>query len=137
MMPYVCSFALRTIASRTTLKSIVDNTSPCLSPCCFSKGSKQSFCIMTQYLTVVIVALVRRKGIELCHYYIIDFISCNGVVCCLEVYEVMMISDDLWWLVMLNTLLFSKICRRPNSLLLICLNGTLFGNFVLACLRVG
>jgi hypothetical protein len=43
MVPVVCSFARRTIASSTTLKSSFDNTSPCLSPCGVSKGSEQYF----------------------------------------------------------------------------------------------
>jgi hypothetical protein len=59
-VPVVCRFARHTIASITTLKSRGDNTSPCLNPCPFSKGSEQSFCIWTQHVTIVSVALIRR-----------------------------------------------------------------------------
>jgi hypothetical protein len=61
MVPIICSFARRTIASSTTLKSSVDNMSPCLSPCRVSKGSEESFSILTQHFKVVSVALVRRR----------------------------------------------------------------------------
>jgi hypothetical protein len=56
----VCRFARRTVTSSTTLKSSVDNTSPCLNPCRVSKSSEQSFSILTQHVTKVSVALVRR-----------------------------------------------------------------------------
>jgi hypothetical protein len=59
MVPVVCSFARRTIASSTTLKSSVENTSPCR----VSNGSEQSFCILTQHLTVVSDVLVRRYSL--------------------------------------------------------------------------
>jgi hypothetical protein len=52
--------ARRTITSSTTLKSSVDNTSPCLNPCRVSKDSEQSFCILTPHVTIVSLALVRR-----------------------------------------------------------------------------
>jgi hypothetical protein len=42
------------------LKNSVDNTPPCLNPCRVSNGSEQSFCILTQHVKVVSVALVRR-----------------------------------------------------------------------------
>jgi uncharacterized integral membrane protein len=50
----------RTITSSTTLKSSVDNTSPCLNPCRVSKDSEQLFCILTQHVTIVSVALLMR-----------------------------------------------------------------------------
>jgi hypothetical protein len=59
-VPVVCRFARRTITSSTTLKSRVDNTSPCLNSCRVSKDLEQSFCILTQIVTIVSVALVRR-----------------------------------------------------------------------------
>jgi hypothetical protein len=59
-VPVVCRFARRTITSSMTLKSSVDNTPPCLNPCRVSKDSEQSFCILTQHITIVSVALVRR-----------------------------------------------------------------------------
>jgi hypothetical protein len=59
-VPVVCRFARRTIPSSTTLKSSVDNTSPCLNPCRVSKDSEKSFCILTQHVKIVSVALVRR-----------------------------------------------------------------------------
>jgi hypothetical protein len=34
-------------------------TSPCLNPCRVSKDSEQSFCFLTQHVTIVSVALVR------------------------------------------------------------------------------
>jgi hypothetical protein len=39
IVPFVCSFARRTMTSSTTLKRRVDNTSPCLSPWRVSKYS--------------------------------------------------------------------------------------------------
>jgi hypothetical protein len=48
-----------TIASSTTLKSSVENTSPCR----VSNGSEQSFCILTQHLTIVSDVLVRRYSL--------------------------------------------------------------------------
>jgi hypothetical protein len=60
MVPEVRSFARNTIASSTTLKSSVDNKSPCLSPYRVSKESIQLFCILKQHLTVFSFALVRR-----------------------------------------------------------------------------
>jgi hypothetical protein len=59
-VPVVCRFARRTITTSTTLKSSVDNTSPCLNPSRILKNSEQSFCILTQHVTIVSVALVRR-----------------------------------------------------------------------------
>jgi hypothetical protein len=59
-VPVVCRFARRTITSSTTLNSSVDNTFPCLNPCWVSKDSEQSFCILTQHIAIVSVALVRR-----------------------------------------------------------------------------
>jgi hypothetical protein len=59
-VPVVCRIARRTITSSTTLKSSVDNTSPCLNPCRVTKDSDQLFCILTQHVTIVSVALVRR-----------------------------------------------------------------------------
>jgi hypothetical protein len=56
----VCRFARRRITSSMTLKSSVDNTSPCLNPCWVAKDSEQSFCILTQHVTIMSVALVRR-----------------------------------------------------------------------------
>jgi hypothetical protein len=47
IVPVVCRFAHRTITSSTTLKSSVDNTSPCLNPCRVSKDSEQSFCSLS------------------------------------------------------------------------------------------
>jgi hypothetical protein len=60
IVPVVYWFARRTITSSQTLKSSVDNTSPYLNPCRDSKGSEQSFCIVTQHVTIVSVALVKR-----------------------------------------------------------------------------
>jgi hypothetical protein len=59
-VPVVCRFDRRTITSSTTLKSSVDHTSPCLNSCRVSKDPEQSFCILTQHVTIVSVALVRR-----------------------------------------------------------------------------
>jgi hypothetical protein len=111
MVPVVCSFACRTIASSMTLKSSVDNTSPCLNSCCVSKGSKQLFCILTQHLTVVGVALVGRislVGKSSFAIITIDFISCYGVLNCLEVFKKMMSCD-------FERIVFSRIYYRANS----------------------
>jgi hypothetical protein len=61
-VPVVCRFARRTITSSTTLKSSVDNKSHCLNPCRVSKDSEQSFCILTQHITIVSVVLARHTN---------------------------------------------------------------------------
>jgi hypothetical protein len=85
-VPFVCSFARRTINSSTKLKISVDTTSLCLSPCRVSKYSEHSIqccCRKTYYF--------RRKA-ELWHTNV-DFISYYGVVFCLEIYEEMVNLD--------------------------------------------
>jgi hypothetical protein len=62
-VPVACRFARCTITSSMTLKSSVDNTSPSLNPCRVSKDSEQSFYILTQHVTIVSVALVKRNNI--------------------------------------------------------------------------
>jgi hypothetical protein len=59
-VPVACRFARITITFSTTLKTSVDNTSPCLNPSRVSKNLEQLLCILTQHVTIVSVALVRR-----------------------------------------------------------------------------
>jgi hypothetical protein len=83
-VPVVCRFARRTITSRTTLKFSVDNMTAFLNPCRVSKGLEQSFCILTQHVIIVSIALVRRINFV---GKLSSDISYYGVVCRFKVYE--------------------------------------------------